>query len=46
MPYYEVANIGSLSGYVKCYDASVSIPGDGEEQDVVNGYLNSGFYYE
>lgn len=46
MPYFEVANIGSLSGYVKCYDASVSIPGDGEEQDVVNGYLNSGFYYE
>ena len=46
MPYFEVATIGSLSGFVKCYDASVSIPGDGEEQDVVNGYLNSGFYYE
>ena len=46
MPYFEVATIGSLSGYVKCFDASVSIPGNGEEQDVVNGYLNSGFYYE
>ena len=46
MPYYEVATISSLSGYVKCFDASVSIPGDGNEQDVVNGYLNSGFYYE
>ena len=46
MPYYEVASIGSLSGYVKCFDASISIPGDGSEQDVVNGYLNSGFYYE
>ena len=46
MPYYEVANIGSLSGYVKCFDASVSIPGDGDEQAIVNGYLNNGFYYE
>lgn len=46
MPYFEVASIGSVSGFVKCYDASVSIPGDGEEQNVVNGYLNSGFYYE
>lgn len=46
MPYFEVASIGSVSGFVKCYDASVSIPGDGEDQDIVNGYLNSGFYYE
>lgn len=46
MPYFEVANIGSLSGYVKCFDASVSIPGDGDEQSIVNGYLNNGFYYE
>ena len=46
MPYYEVATISSLSGYVKCFDASVSIPGDGSEQDVVNGHLNAGFYYE
>lgn len=46
MPYFEVATISSLSGYVKCFDASVSIPGDGEEQSTVNGYLNSGFYYE
>ena len=46
MPYFEVASIGSVSGFVKCYDASVSIPGDGEEQNVVNGYLNNGFYYE
>lgn len=46
MPYYKVATISSLSGYVKCADASVSIPGDGAEQDTVNNYLNSGFYYE
>lgn len=46
MPYFEVATISSLSGYVKCFDASVSIPGDGEEQSTINGYLNGGFYYE
>lgn len=46
MPYFEVATLGSLSGYIQCDQASVTIPGDGEEQNVVNGYLNSGFYYE
>lgn len=46
MPYFEVATVSSLSGFVKCADASVTIPGDGSEQDVVNGYMNSGFYYE
>ena len=46
MPYFNNATISSLSGYVQCRNASVSIPGDGEEQNVVNGYLNSGFYYE
>lgn len=46
MPYFQVATVSSLSGYVKCADASVNLPGDGSEQDVVNGYMNSGFYYE
>ena len=46
MPYYKHATIGNLSGYVQCSGASVSIPGDGSEQNTVNGYLNSGFYYE
>ena len=46
MPYYQVATLGNLSGYIKCNAASVSIPGDGSEQNTVNGYLNSGFYYE
>lgn len=46
MPYFKVATVSSLSGYVKCANASVSIPGDGEEQNVLNGYLNGGFYYE
>jgi hypothetical protein len=46
MPYFQVSTVSSLSGYVQCHDASVDIPGDGSEQDVVNGYMNSGFYYE
>lgn len=46
MPYFKVATLSSLSGYIKCADASVSIPGDGAEQEVVNGYLNNGFYLE
>ena len=46
MPYFKTSSLGSLSGYIKCKDASVSIPGNGSEQSVVNGYLNSGFYLE
>lgn len=46
MPYFKVATLSSLSGYIECVDASVSIPGDGEMQDTVNKYLNSGFYLE
>lgn len=46
MPYFEVATISSLSGYVKCNNASVDIAGFPEEKDAVNAYMNSGFYYE
>lgn len=46
MPYFKTATLSSLGGYIQCSDASVNIPGDGEEQMAVNGYLNSGFYYE
>lgn len=46
MPYFKKATVSSLSGYIQFRDASVSIPGDGAEQDVVNNYLNAGFYYE
>lgn len=46
MPYYQVSTISSHSGYVQCYNASVSIPGLPQEKDTVNAYVNSGFYYE
>lgn len=46
MPYFEVATLGSLSGYIKCNDASIDIPGESGDKDAVNSFLNNGFYYE
>lgn len=45
-PTYEVKTIGSLSGFVQCSDASVSISGPDADRDEINGYLNGGFFYE
>ena len=41
-----VRRISSLSGFIKCRNASVSINGYEGDQEAVNNYLNSGFYYE
>lgn len=39
--------INTMSGYVKCQNASISnIAGTDEEKKLVNNLLNSGFYYE
>lgn len=38
--------ISGLSGYIKCRNASIEISGFTGDQEVVNNYLNSGFYYE
>lgn len=46
MPYFKVDTVANCGGYVQCHDASVSIPGDGEEQTSINAMMNSGFYYE
>lgn len=46
MPYYKVATISSLAGYVQCFNASVNCAGYPEEKDRINGYVNGGFYYE
>lgn len=43
---YKNLQLGNLSGYIQCQNASLDIPGDGSEQDTVNSYLNSGFYLE
>lgn len=46
MPYFKVDTVSNCGGYVQCHDASVSIPGDGEEQTTINAMMNAGFYYE
>lgn len=46
MPYFDNARISNIPGYIKCRAASVSIPGDGEDQSAVNAMMNAGFYYE
>ena len=46
MPYFKVNTVSNCGGYVQCHDASVSIPGDGEEQTTINAMMNAGFYYE
>lgn len=38
--------ISTLSGYVKCIGASISLAAPDTEIDAVNDYLNGGFYYE
>lgn len=45
-PLFEHRTISTLSGFIKCSNASVSITGLGPEKDMVNNYLNTGFYYE
>ena len=38
--------ISNHSGYVQCEAASVAIAGDNTEREIINNYLNTGFYYE
>lgn len=45
-PLYNVRKIGNLTGYVRCQGASVSMAGLDSDKDIVNEYLNSGFYFE
>ena len=45
-PLKEARTLSTLSGYVRCSEASVSCPFTDGEKDAINSYLNSGFYYE
>lgn len=38
--------ISTLSGFIKCRNASVAINGYSGDQETVNNFLNTGFYYE
>lgn len=45
-PLFTTRTISSLSGYIKCAGASVSLAGKASDTEEVNTYLNTGFYYE
>lgn len=45
-PAFQMKRIGNLSGYVQCQNASVSGNMRSEDRNTINGYLNSGFFYE
>ena len=45
-PVCETHAISNHSGYVQCDDASVIMSGYDWEREEINGYLNSGFFYE
>ena len=46
MPYFKTATLSSLSGFIKCSNASVSCAADEAEKNQINAYLNGGFYFE
>ena len=45
-PLMQNVMLSTLSGYVKCGNASVPLPGHEEDMAAVNNFLNSGFYIE
>ena len=46
LPLFDNRTLSSLSGFIKCDGASVSISGYESERDEINAHLNTGFYYE
>ena len=45
-PLCEVRQLNTLSGYVLCQNADCIISGTHDEAEKINGYLNSGFFWE
>lgn len=45
-PVGKTQAISNHSGYVQCEAASVALAGDNTEREVINNYLNTGFFYE
>ena len=45
-PLCKVKTINTLSGYILCKNAECPISGTREEQEKINTYLNTGFFYE
>lgn len=45
-PLCQTKQINTLSGYILCQMADAQITGTADEAELINNYLNSGFYYE
>lgn len=45
-PLCQVRTLNTLSGYTICQNAEAVIPGTHDESEKINGYLNSGFFWE
>lgn len=45
-PLMQNVTLSSLSGFVKCGNASVPVNAHASERDAINNFLNSGFYIE
>lgn len=45
-PCMKYVQLSTLSGYCQCVNASVNMPGFGEDKSSVESYLNTGFYLE
>ena len=45
-PLCQTKRIDTLSGYILCENADAQIAGTQDESQKINGYLNSGFFYE
>lgn len=45
-PICATYNIGSMSGYIKCYSGDVNIPGNPEAKEEIKNYMEGGFYFE
>lgn len=46
LPLMEADTISNHSGFIKCRNAAVEIPGTDADRQEVNAMLNSGFFYE
>ena len=45
-PLMQNVALSTLSGFVKCGNASVPVNAHASERDTINNFLNSGFYIE
>lgn len=46
LPCFKTLNLSTLSGFIKCSNASADITGLEQEIEMINNFLNTGFYKE